>query len=86
VARRRDGDGVVTDGGDKPMSDTPKQYAERDTEALAEHYFRHVLAMTAEGLHEKSAIAAELAWRDAEIERLTRELCQRTELVVALKR
>lgn len=46
------------------------QYAERDIVRLGEFYTRHVHAMTAEGLHAKSAIAAELAWRDAEIARL----------------
>jgi hypothetical protein len=46
------------------------QYARRDTLALGTHYTRHVMAMTSEQLHSKSAIAAELAWRDAEIERL----------------
>lgn len=45
-------------------------YARRDTEALGELYLRHVAAMTAEGLYDKGAIAAELAWRDAEIARL----------------
>ena len=46
------------------------QYAPRDTEALGDHYLRHVSAMTVEKLQDKSAIAAELAWRDAEIARL----------------
>ena len=46
-------------------------YAERDTPALGEFYTRHVMAMTAEGLHAKSAIAAELAYRDANIDILT---------------
>ena len=50
------------------------QYAKRDHLALGEHYLRHVSAMTGEGLHAKSDIAAELAWRDAEIERLRAEL------------
>ena len=49
---------------------TEKQYASRDIRALGKHYTTHVEAMTAEGLHAKSAIAAELAHRDAEIERL----------------
>jgi hypothetical protein len=53
-----------------PDTSRPKLYARRDTEAIGEHYIRHVWAMTAEGLHEKSDIAAELAWRDAEIEHL----------------
>lgn len=50
------------------------QYAPRDHRALGEHYLRHVSAMTGEGLHAKSDIAAELAWRDAEIERLRKTL------------
>ena len=50
------------------------QYAKRDHRALGEHYLRHVSAMTGEGLHAKSDIAAELAWRDAEIERLRKTL------------
>lgn len=44
------------------------EYAERDVVALdadGGHYTRHVNAMTVEGLHDKGAIAAELAWRDA---------------------
>lgn len=50
------------------MADTNQPlYAARDTMALGEHYIRHVNAMTAEGLHRKSAIAAELAHRDAQI-------------------
>ena len=50
------------------------QYAQRDSRALGEHYLRHVSAMTGEGLHEKSAIAAELAWRDQRIDRLEQAL------------
>lgn len=49
---------------------TEKLYAERDPMALEPHYSRHVLAMTAEGLHWKSNIAAQLAWRDLRIEQL----------------
>ena len=40
-------------------------YAKRTPWALEPHYSAHVEAMTAEGLHEKSDIAAELAWRDS---------------------
>lgn len=50
-----------------------KHYAERDPIALdkAGGYFtRHLAAMTAEGLHDKNAIAEELAHRDLEIDRL----------------
>lgn len=49
------------------------QYAKRDLAALdaaGGHYSRHVSAMTSERLDRKSDIAAELAWRDAEIARL----------------
>lgn len=52
---------------------TDKQYAERDIMALdisGNHYSRHISAMTSEGLHSKSDIAAELAWRDARIAEL----------------
>ena len=52
-----------------------KLYAGRvvDDLPLMDHYLRHVNAMTAEALWAKSDIAAELAWRDGEIERLTAE-------------
>ncbi|MFE1574187.1 hypothetical protein ACFIQG_20610, partial [Comamonas odontotermitis] len=56
-----------------------KQYAERNAIALdaqGGYYLRHILAMTREGLHEKSEIAKELAWRDAEIDRLEKALLQ----------
>ncbi len=46
------------------------EYAERNLVELGKHYTKHVQAMTREGLHAKSDIAAELAWRDAEIDRL----------------
>lgn len=49
-------------------------YAERDHMAQGEHYLRHIDAMTREGLHDKSAIAGELAARDIEIERLQARL------------
>lgn len=52
------------------------QYAKRDIMALDKqggHYWRHANAMTAEGLHSKSDIAAELAYRDARIAELERE-------------
>ncbi len=44
-------------------------YPDQDHAALGDLYIRHVEAMTAEGLHAKSDIAAQLAWRDAEIAR-----------------
>jgi hypothetical protein len=37
---------------------------------LGGYYQRHVSAMTVEGLHEKSDIAAELAFRDWQIDEL----------------
>jgi hypothetical protein len=55
------------------VSDTDLMYAERDHVAQGEHYLRHIDAMTREGLHTKSAIAAELAHRDIEIARLMAE-------------
>jgi hypothetical protein len=45
-------------------------YAERDHVAQGELFVRHMSAMTGEGLHAKSAIAAELAHRDMEIQML----------------
>jgi hypothetical protein len=44
------------------------EYAERDPmqlDKMGNYYSRHVEAMTAEGLHDKADIAAELAVRDA---------------------
>lgn len=52
---------------------TEKLYAERDIceqDAKGGFYFKHVLAMTSEGLHSKSDIAAELAHRDLRIQQL----------------
>lgn len=56
-----------------------KQYAERDAMQLDDeggYYFRHVFAMTREELHSKSDIAAELAFRDMEIDRLKMEISE----------
>ena len=50
------------------------EYTARDIVAQGEHYIRHVSAMTDEDLHDKSDIAAELAHRDIESERLHAEL------------
>lgn len=44
-----------------------KLYVDRDAMELDDaggYYFRHVMAMTAEGLHSKSQIACELGHRD----------------------
>lgn len=54
-----------------------KQYDERDVIALdrkGNYYIRHVAAMTAEQLHDKSEIAAELAYRDWLIDDLLKQL------------
>ena len=59
------------------MTQLEKLYAERDASELDEagnYYIKHVIAMTAEQLHSKSAIAAELAHRDMLIDKLTEEL------------
>ncbi|WP_404463033.1 hypothetical protein LG331_09650 [Vreelandella aquamarina] len=71
-----------------------KQYAERDIMALDKHgghYTRHLSAMTGEALHDKSDIAAELAYRDARIAELERynvglanESCELQERVARL--
>ena len=53
--------------------ESKKQYADRDRQAQGSYYVTHVGAMTAEGLHSKSSIAAELAHRDIEIARLHAE-------------
>ncbi|WP_205959262.1 hypothetical protein [Pantoea stewartii] len=50
-----------------------KQYAQRDIESL-DGYMTHLMAMTAEQLHNKSDIAAELAWRDSQIAALRQML------------
>jgi len=55
------------------MSEDKKNYADRDVIGLdmkGNYFSRHMLALTAENLHMKADIAAELAWRDAEIDRL----------------
>ena len=48
--------------------------AERDTDGYENTVMKHMLSMTAEGLHSKAAIAVELAYRDALIEQLQFEL------------
>lgn len=46
------------------------EYEDRNAWDLEPHYSKHVSAMTGEGYHGKAAIAAELAHRDNETERL----------------
>ena len=50
-------------------------YEEREIDEL-DTYIDHVSAMTTEGLHSKSAIAAELAFRDSRIEFLEGKLAE----------
>lgn len=63
-----------------------KHYNRRDAMALDQsggYYCRHVQALTAEALHEKSDIAAELAHRDRVIDSLAglvEMLCGRNQL------
>ena len=56
------------------MNGNKSLYYQRDLENLGESYLRHVWAMTEEGLHSKSDIAAELAFRDLEIDKLKKLL------------
>jgi len=60
-------------------------YDERDAAELEPHYSRHVSAMASEGLHRKSAIAAELAMRDKRIAELERELAKASEFNCSLE-
>lgn len=48
----------------------PPRYAARNLQFLEPYYSKHVAAMTEEGLHSKSDIAAELAIRDIRIGQL----------------
>lgn len=64
------------------------QYADRDLMALdkaGNHYCRHVDHMTREGLHSKSDIAAELGWRDMQIDELKQQVQQLASENAALK-
>jgi len=56
---------------------TKNLYAERDIINLGKLYTEHVSHMTSEDLHSKSAIAAELAFRDNEIAKLKAKLSVR---------
>ena len=51
-----------------------KLYGDRSVEELGEYYTKHLSAMTSEGLHSKSDIAAELAYRDYVIDKLWKML------------
>ena len=58
-----------------------KLYTERDIIEQGDYYSRHTSAMTSEGLHSKSDIAAELAHRDIEIERLQARVAELYDLI-----
>jgi len=49
---------------------TEKLYGDRDPRKQGKFYTDHLMAMTEEGLHDKSDIAMELAYRDIELHRL----------------
>ena len=53
---------------------TNKLYDRRDIEGQEQYYLDHIMAMTGEDLHSKSDIAAELAHRDIEIDKLKEEV------------
>lgn len=46
----------------------------KSLDRLGDYYFKHLSAMTGEDLHSKSAIAAELGWRDFQIDTLKAQL------------
>ena len=58
-----------------------KLYSKRDIISQGEFYTRHVMAMTAEALHDKSSIAAELAHRDRRIAELEAALSEAITLI-----
>jgi hypothetical protein len=58
-------------------------YQERDIENLGIHYTAHVEAMTTEGLHSKADIAAELGYRDEQIDVLQ---CEKEEMKAILQK
>ncbi|MCA1800544.1 MAG: hypothetical protein LC650_04555 [Actinobacteria bacterium] len=61
-------------------------YAERDIAddpLIAKHFVSHMSAMTEEELFNKVDIASELAYRDAEIERMKKALNRALEIIFA---
>lgn len=61
------------------------EYSTRDPRLLEPYYSKHVLAMTAEGLHNKADIAKELAYRDKIIADLRTRLNEVQEALRILK-
>jgi hypothetical protein len=51
-----------------------KLYPDLNPVELGKYYTDHVMAMTAESLHSKAAIAKQLAWRDKKIDEQAEEL------------
>lgn len=66
---------------------TVKLYADRDAmelDSVGGYYCKHVNAMTIESLHRKGDIAAELGWRDMQIDTLKAEIDEARGQVVGL--
>jgi len=61
-------------------------YADRDIIEQGDHYSKHVSAMTSEGLHSKSDIAAELAHRDIQLEQAEARVAELSNLCERLQR
>ena len=68
------------------MTSETNIYAERavHTAELRGHFVRHIDHMTRESLHYKSDIAAELAFRDAEIDRLRNQVNTLTDALAGM--
>lgn len=60
-------------------------YAARNARDLEPYYSIHVEAMTAEDLNDKSAIAAELAWRDQRLAAASDDICRMARELVTLR-
>ena len=73
------------DGGSMTEPKPVAQYAQRDAMELGVSYIRHVEAMTAEALHSKSDIAAELAYRDNAIAALQAQIAERDAAIEKLR-
>ena len=68
------------------MTSETNIYAERavHTAELRGHFVRHIDHMTRESLHYKSDITAELAFRDAEIDRLRNQVNTLTDALAGM--
>lgn len=63
-----------------------KLYAERDYDEIEPYRMKHVMAMTAEGLHSKSDIADELAYRDKVIAEQAEQLTAAKQRIAELEK